>query len=114
MTQSTDARKPASPDEEDIIQRLSEMTHFSTERCLIARAFQPPKIYQPCTDILPRTMAWLAAGVPMDFIDRVDSRIATAEPLPIFLTAAEGAQDAALEAANLGEYGFAQVPDPRE
>lgn len=52
---------------------------FKTERCLIARACQPPKVYQPCTDMLPRTMSWLAAGVPMDFIDRVDSRLAVAE-----------------------------------
>jgi hypothetical protein len=60
---------------------------FKTERCLITRACQPPKVYQPCTDVLPRTMAWLAAGVPMDFIDRVDSRLAVAEELPVFLTA---------------------------
>lgn len=83
---------------------------FKTERCLIARAFQPPKVYQPCTDMLPRTMAWLAAGVPMDFIDRVDSRLAGAEELPVFLTAVEG--DAAIERAGISGFDMAQVPDP--
>jgi hypothetical protein len=49
---------------------------FSTEWCLITRAYHTPKVYRPCTDILPRTMSWLAAGVPNDFIDRVDSQLA--------------------------------------
>lgn len=52
---------------------------LKTEHCLIARVFQSPKVYQPCTDILPRTMSWLAAGVPMDFIDRADARMARME-----------------------------------
>jgi hypothetical protein len=83
---------------------------FKTEHCLITRACQPPKIYQPCTDMLPRTMSWLAAGVPMDFIDRVDSRLAEAEELPVFLTAV--GEDAAIEQAGISGFDMAQVPDP--
>lgn len=71
---------------------------FKTEHCLITRACQPPKVYRPCTDVLPRTMAWLAAGVPTDFIDRADARMARSS----------------WSRSNLGDYGFTQVPDPGE
>jgi hypothetical protein len=120
------------------------------ERCLITRACQPPKIYQPCTDVLPRTMAWLAAGVPMDFIDRADARMARMEApelntemvlIPdgngpnVTIEPASGTPfpegdereaffwrallrtygaDEEIEHSNLGDYGFAQVPDPGE
>lgn len=46
-------------------------TYFKSEYCLITNAVYPMRVYQPCTDLLPRTMAWLAAGVPTDFMDRV-------------------------------------------
>jgi hypothetical protein len=129
---------------------------FKTERCLITRACQPPKVYRPCTDVLPRTMAWLAAGVPTDFIDRVDARMARVEtdtervltldgnnPDVTIVPASEMrfpewdvlceppigdereaffwralirtyGEDEAIERANLGEHGMAQVPDPGE
>jgi hypothetical protein len=133
-------------------------TYFKSEYCLITRACQPPRVYQPCTDVLPRTMSWLAAGVPNDFIDRAEIRMALAEAPgaemilvsedndPDATTIAPASEfrfpewdllvsppvgdereaffwralirtygeDEAIERANLGEHGMAQVPDPGE
>jgi hypothetical protein len=86
-----------------------EETYFKSEYCLITNAVYPMRVYQPCTDLLPRTMSWLAAGVPTDFMDRVTANLDRWEDgILIDLV------DQAIERANLGEHGMAQVPDPGE
>jgi hypothetical protein len=63
-----------------------------------------PRIIRRCySDTLPMMLDMRAAGVPIDFCSRVHDNIDRWN---------EVEEDAAIEQANLGEYGFAQVPDP--